>query len=240
MTAGSLLFGFLAGLFSTLSPCVLPLLPLILGSAAAAHRFGMLALATGMAVSFVAIGLFAATIGVAIGLTGEGFRIVSAAALGAIGIVLLSGALRQRFAVATAGISNAGNTLMARFTPEGIGGQALIGLILGAIWSPCVGPTLGAASLMAARGQNLSDAAAVMLAFAIGAAAPLVLVGSLSRQALAAWRGRLLTAGATGKSLLGISAVTIAFLILTGLDHHLEAALLRLAPDWLTDLTTRY
>ncbi len=99
-------------MLSTLSPCVLPLLPLVVGSAVAAHRAGALALAAGLALSFTAIGLFVATVGFAIGLDGGVFRTASAVLLMAIGVVLLSGALQARFAAATGGVSDAGNRLL--------------------------------------------------------------------------------------------------------------------------------
>ena len=70
MGSGSIALAFLAGVLSTLSPCVLPLLPLVLGTAVSAHRFGPAALAAGLATSFVAIGLFVATIGFSIWLDG--------------------------------------------------------------------------------------------------------------------------------------------------------------------------
>src|SRR5260370_520125 len=55
---------FLAGVLSILSPCVLPIVPLVLGAAAAENRYAPAALAAGLALSFVAIGLFVATLGV--------------------------------------------------------------------------------------------------------------------------------------------------------------------------------
>src|SRR5258708_19442872 len=64
-----------AGLFSILSPCVLPLAPIVLGTAVSEHRLGPLALAAGLATSFTAIGLFLATIGYSIGLDGEFFKV---------------------------------------------------------------------------------------------------------------------------------------------------------------------
>ena len=60
---GSYGFGFLAGILSLLSPCVLPLVPIVVGTAVAAHPLGALALAAGLALSFTSVGLFAATIG---------------------------------------------------------------------------------------------------------------------------------------------------------------------------------
>ncbi len=240
LSAAGIGFGFLAGLLSILSPCVLPLLPMVLGPAAAAGRFGLAALAAGLVVAFTGVGLFVATIGFAIGLDGTFFRLAAALLLGALGLVLLSAPLQARFALAAGGISDAGNRRLARLSPQGASGQFLLGLLLGAVWSPCVGPTLGAASVLAAQGQSLGAVAAVMAAFGLGAALPLVLVGSLSREAMRRWRARLAGAGQGGKLLLGGVALAVAVLILTGLDHRLETFLVDASPDWLTRLTTRF
>jgi cytochrome c biogenesis protein CcdA len=240
LTFGSIAFGFLAGVLSTLSPCVLPLLPLILGAATASHRLGLPALAAGVVLSFVSIGLFVATIGFAIGLDGDVFRSIGAALLAGLGIVLLSAPLQTRFALATGGIGNAGNRAMAGLTVSGPSGQFVLGLLLGAVWSPCVGPTLGAASVLAAQRRDLCSVAAVMLAFGIGTATPLLAVGLLSRGALASWRGRLVAAGQTGKRLLGATALVVSLAILTGFDRKLETILVNASPAWLTDLTTRF
>lgn len=237
---GSIGLGLLAGVLSTLSPCVLPLLPLVLGGAAAAHRFGMLALAAGLVVSFVGVGMFVATIGFSIGLDADVFRLASAVLLAGLGVVLLSGPLQARFAIAASGVGNAGNRLLARLAPGGLGGQLVIGLVLGAIWSPCVGPTLGAASVLAAQGKDLGAVMLVMAAFGLGAALPLLVVGSLSREAMQRWRGRMLGAGQTGKGVLGGGALLVALLIVTGWDKAIEAALVRASPAWLNDLTTRF
>jgi len=240
MALGGVGAGFLAGMLSTLSPCVLPLLPLVVGGAAAAHRMGTLALAAGLAVSFTAVGLFVATIGFSLGIDGGVFRVASAVMLAVIGAVLLSNAVQGRFALASGGIADRGNGLLQRFSPGGLGGQLVVGLVLGAVWTPCVGPTLGAASLLAAQGQELGAVAAAMLAFGLGTAVPLLLVASLSRAALLRWRGRMMRAGRWGKLALGSGAVLVAALILTGLDRRLETALVAASPAWLTDVTTRF
>jgi cytochrome c biogenesis protein CcdA len=232
MDGGSIGLGFLAGLLSTLSPCVLPLLPLVLGGAVAAHRHGVAALTAGLVVSFVGIGLFVATLGFSIGLDGDWFRRVSAVLLAGIGLVLLSGRLQERLA--------AGDRLLRRLSPGGVSGLFLIGLVLGAAWSPCVGPTLGAASLLAAQGRDLGTVALVMAAFGVGTAVPLLAIGLLSREALRRWRGRLADAGRRGRQALGALAVTIGALVLTGYDRPLEALLVAASPAWLTGLTTRF
>jgi cytochrome c-type biogenesis protein len=240
MSLGSIGFGFLAGLFSTLSPCVLPILPLVLGAAVAVHRAAVLLLALGMALSFVVFGLFIATIGFAIGIDGDSLRWVSALFLGVFGLILLFSDLQNAFARAAAPLGNAGNRVLARLTPEGPGGQFVLGVILGAVWSPCVGPTLGAASLLAAQGRDLVGVTLVMLAFGIGAAVPLLVLGTLSREAMLRWRGRMLRVGQGGKLLVGAVSVLVAVMIVTGLDRSLEVGLVEASPDWLTALTTRF
>jgi cytochrome c biogenesis protein CcdA len=238
--AGSLGVGLLAGVLSTLSPCVLPILPLVLAGAAAAHRFGMLALAAGLTLSFTVVGLFVATIGFSLGFDGDVLRVASAVLLAALGLVLLSGAAQDRLAVAASGLGDAGSRLLTRLSPAGWSGQLVIGCVLGAVWSPCVGPTLGAASVLAAQGKDLLSVASVMLAFGLGASLPLLLVGALSREAMRRWRGRMAGAGRGGKFALGVGAVLVALLILTGADHAIETAAVAATPDWLTDLTTRF
>ena len=232
--------GFVAGMLSTLSPCVLPLLPLVLGPALAVHRFGVAALAAGLVTSFVTVGLFVATIGFSAGLDGGVFRAISAVLLGLMGAVLLSGALQRRFAVAAGGVSSAGDRLIRWATPSGLGGQFVLGVLLGAVWSPCVGPTLGAASVLAAQGRDLARVAVVMVAFGVGTAIPLLVVGLLSRQALLRWRGAMMRAGSAGKLVLGGGALAVSALILTGADRIVEAALVAASPGWLIDLTTRF
>ena len=232
--------GFLAGLLTVLSPCVLPLLPLVLAPAAAASRLGLVALVGGLVVAFVGAGLFVATIGFAIGLDEGVLRAAGAVLLGAMGAVLLSGGLQRRLAVAGGGIMDAGNRALDRLALSGPGGQFAVGLLLGVVWTPCVGPTLGAASLLASQGRDLPAVACVMAAFGVGAALPLLALGALSRRAFLRWRGRLLAAGGAGKLLLGASALAIAALILSGAEHRLEGLLVASSPDWLTDLTTRF
>ena len=100
MSPGTLGLAFLAGLLSVLSPCVLPLVPIVLGTAASEARGGPFALAAGLALAFTAIGLFVATLGFAIGLDGEAFRMAAALLMIGVGVVLTAPSLQTRLAVA--------------------------------------------------------------------------------------------------------------------------------------------
>jgi cytochrome c biogenesis protein CcdA len=237
---GSYGFGLAAGLLSTLSPCVLPIVPILLGSAAGAHPRGPLALAAGLALSYAVLGSLLAWAGSALGVDTGPVRWVAALVLAALGVVLLSGAAQRRFASATAGIGDAGNRLLARLHLDGIGGQFAIGLLLGVVWSPCVGPTLGAAVALASQGADLPQVASLMGVFGVGAALPVLGLSYGSRAALARSRGTLLKAGQAGKGVLGATLLVVAAMILLGLDKRAEAWLVDKSPAWLTELTTRF
>lgn len=233
-------FAFLAGVLSLLSPCVLPLVPMVLAAATGEHRLGPAALAGGLALSFTAIGLFIALFGFALGLDADMFRIAAAVLMILIGAVLLVPAAQMRLAAAAGPAANWTEQRFAGFSTSGLGGQFGVGLLLGAVWVPCVGPTLGAASLMASRGENLGQVSLTMLAFGVGAALPLLLLGFASRETIMRWRGKLMSGGKAGKAIMGALLVLVGVAILTGFDKTVETVLTQAAPDWLVDLTTRF
>jgi cytochrome c biogenesis protein CcdA len=236
----SFALAFVAGILSVLSPCVLPLVPIVMATAASAHRYGPFALSAGVAISFVAISLFVATIGFSIGLDGGVFRFVAASLLVVIGTVLVIPALQARLAVAAGPVSNWADQTLGNFAGPGVLGQLGVGLVLGAVWSPCVGPTLGAASLLAAQGKDLGQVAITMLAFGLGAVVPLLVLGALSREILNRWRNTLASAGSSGKYILGGVLIVTGLAILTGFDKTLETQIIAISPAWLTGLTTRF
>ncbi|GJD75350.1 cytochrome c biogenesis CcdA family protein [Methylobacterium goesingense] len=237
--AAALGLAFLAGILSVLSPCVLPLLPLVLGAAASEHRLGPAALAAGLALSFVAIGLFVATVGFAMGLDAGIFRTVAAVMLILVGLVLMVPAAQTRLAVAAGPVSDWTESRFGGFSTAGLPGQFGVGVLLGAVWSPCVGPTLGAASLLASQGRDLGAVALTMLLFGLGAALPLLLLGTLSREVLMRWRDRMMGVGKGLKAALGLILVVTGAIIVLGYDKVLETGLVNASPAWLTDLTTR-
>jgi len=230
----------LAGLLSTLSPCVLPIVPILLGSAMNAHRRAPMALAAGLAISYATIGTALAWASAALQLDSELVRRVGAVLLGLFALVILSSSLQERFAAATSGIGNAGDRLLSRLQLSGLYGQFVVGLVLGMIWSPCVGPTLGAAIVWASQGKHLASSAALMGLFSVGAVLPIVILGYVSRSAMMSVRGRLLQAGRAGKVALGSAMLLIAIATISGRDRQAEAWLVNYSPAWLTNLTARF
>ena len=129
---------------------------------------------------------------------------------------------------------------MAGSRAAGLAGQFGVGLLLGAAWSPCTGPTLGAASLLAAQGKDLGAVGLTMLIFGIGAALPMLLLGFVSRELLMRVRDRMIGFGKGAKFVLGASLALVAIAIITGFDRTLETSLTAAMPAALAALATRF
>jgi cytochrome c-type biogenesis protein len=233
---GACLLGFAAGALGTLSPCVLPLLPLVVAGAIQRHRLGPLMLATGLAVSATALGIVVALLG--LGLDRDVVRIAAGALLMLVGAVLLIGRLDVALTRATSPLAAGATTLLARLGPRGLAGQLVIGALLGALWTPCSGPTLGGAIGLAAQRRSVGAATAVMAAYSVGAVLPVLLLAYGSRR-LVARPDRLARITRLGKPAVGALLLVVGVLSVTGGDKVVEARLLDLMPAWLVDVTTR-
>ena len=242
MTFGVATYGLslLAGVLSTLSPCVLPILPIVIGAALAVHRLGPLALAMGLVISFTVVGVFVATIGYQLGLDSEALRALAAAMLIAFGLILISDRFQVRLSKATSRLAALGNQALTKIGSRGLASQLCIGLLLGVVWSPCVGPTLGAALALAAHGSGLPQVALIMVLFGVGAALPLLVLGTVSRTVLLRYRAQVLGVATSGKITLGIILLGFGLMIVSGMDKRLEAYLVAHSPRWLTEVTTKY
>ena len=240
MATGAIVLAFIAGVVSVLSPCVLPILPIVLGAAASKHKLGPAALAAGLSISFVVVGLFIATLGHSLGISGDAFRYLAAVLIFAIGAILVLPSLQARLAVAGGPIAAWTDQRFGSSHGDGLSSQFWVGVLLGAVWSPCVGPTLGTASLLAAQGRDLPLVGTTMFAFGVGAALPLLALGLVSREAMMRWRNQLLAASQGAKVTLGALFIVIGLLVLLGIDKKVEALLVDVSPQWLTDLTTRF
>jgi cytochrome c biogenesis protein CcdA len=228
----------MAGLLTSLSPCVLPALPVVVGSAAIGHRSGPLALAGGMVAAFTAVGVTLAATGRVIGLDGLLLRRLAAVGLALAGLVLLSERLQNRLSVWLAPLASWAARRSTAGSGAGLRSQFGLGALLGAVWSPCTGPTLGAAVGLAAQG-SIPRAALVMAVFGVGAALPLIGAAYAAR-GFGERLGLLRAVGGRGKKVLGWVLAGVGLAVFTGTDKRFEALLLDRLPDAWIDLLTRF
>lgn len=231
-----IVFAYLAGLLTLINPCVIPVLPIVLASSLQFDPRAPLALATGMGLSFVLLGTGVAAVGPALGITPEDVTRISALAMIVFGAVLAVPALGRRFSAATAGMAAGADARMAA-APRGIGSEFLGGALLGAVWSPCIGPTLGAAIALASAQQDLGHAALVMTAFALGVATLMLAAAYGLRRWMRRRSGRLAAFARSARPVMGWVFIAVGVALFFGLHHAIEAAALRLLPPWLIDLS---
>jgi cytochrome c-type biogenesis protein len=236
-----LLLAYVAGLLTLINPCVLPVLPIVLAASLQSDRRGPLALAAGLSLSFVLFGLFILVVGASVGIDQASLTTMGAWLMIFFGAVLLVPRLNAGFAAATAGLAGRADGRLREMDAAGsnarLSGQFLGGAMLGAVWSPCVGPTLGGAISLASRGEEIVRAGAVMTAFALGVSTVVVALGFGAREVILRRQQAMRRLAGRAKPILGLTFLCVGLAILMGLDHWLEGQLLDILPAWLQDLS---
>lgn len=221
---------FLAGIIGIVSPCVWPLIPIMMSSAGKGLKPKLL-LALGLALAFSLAGGVLSWALISSGLNPIAYRSISAYLLIIVGVILFSKALSDYLSTALSRLTALFNTSDSKL--EQYMGPFGLGLLLGFVWLPCVGPTLGAAIALASQGQDLFKASIVMGSFGLGTAAALLLAASglsaiFQKTSPAAFSSVL----SNGKRVLGALLIGLGVLVVTGLDLKLEALVLPYLPEW--------
>ncbi len=232
-----ILFAYGAGVLTLINPCVLPILPIVLATAVQAHKAGPLAVAAGMSLSFVALGMLVTVAGRSLGLTPEMISDAGAVLMIGFGVVLLVPRFSESFATATAGVSARADTGMDGIDRSGLRGQFLGGMLLGAVWSPCIGPTLGGAISLASQGESLILATLIMVGFAAGVSTVILLLGYGARSVIQRRQAAMRAIAMRAKPILGIVFVAVGIGILLRVHHMVEIWAIQNLPPWLIDLS---
>lgn len=226
-----------AGGLTTLSPCVFPLLPLVLGGALQGNRFAPVAMGAGMIASFAAIGMLLGALGPALGIDADTVRTAGAAMLIAFALVMLVPALGERFTQWMLPIASTANAASAKLDGGSVVGALLLGGVLGLVWSPCSGPLLGSALTLVASEGGVARGGLVLGIFGLGAAIPLVAVAYASRRGFVAVRDWVMARIERVRHVFAVLLGAMGVAILTGGDKWLEARVLQWLPDAWVNLT---
>ena len=229
-----------AGSLTTLSPCVFPLLPLVVGGALQTNRLAPVALGAGMAASFAVIGMLVGAVGPSLGIDGDHIRTAGAVLLIVFATVMLIPAWSERFTLWMAPLASSANEASSRLSGGTLGSAFVLGSVLGLVWSPCSGPLLASALTLVASEGGVGRGGVILGAFGIGAAVPLVAVAYASRAGFTRARGwvlgRINLIKTVFAALLGFMGVAI----LTGADKWLEARVNDMLPDSWLGLTVMF
>lgn len=229
-----------AGGLTTLSPCVFPILPLVVGGAMSGNRLAPVAMGAGMIASFALMGLLVGALGDALGIDSDSVRVAGAVLLIVFGIVMLVPALNNRFTQLMTPLAGLANQASSRVAGGSLFGAFVLGALLGMVWSPCSGPLLASALTLVATEGTAAGGALILGLFGLGAAIPLVAIAYASRAGFAAKRDWILTHIDSLKHGFGWLILIVGVAILFGGDKWLEAQITQHLPDAWVSLTTQF
>lgn len=228
-----------AGGLTTLSPCVFPLLPLVLGGAIQAERLAPVAMGAGMIASFAGIGVAIGALGPALGIDSDTVRIVGAAMLVAFALVMLVPVLGARFTRWMLPIASGAQAVSSRLGSGSLVNALALGGLLGLIWSPCSGPLLGSALALVASEGGVARGGVILSIFGLGAAIPLVAVAYASQSGFLRMRALVLKHLPHVRVGFAMLLGGMGLAVLTGADRWLESHVLNWLPEAWVNLTTR-
>jgi cytochrome c biogenesis protein CcdA len=194
-------------------------------------------MAAGLTLSFTVLGVSITAFGHLIGLNEEVINRIAAIMMILFGIILLLPRAQEVLANAASPLASGANSKMDGIQRQGGVGQFYIGMLLGAVWSPCVGPTLGGAIGLAASGEGLLEATFIMLSFGLGVSTILLLLSYGSRELIARRRDRLMGWMPWAKPIMGVAMLLVGIGLLLGINKTIDVWLLDLMPLWLQDLS---
>ena len=230
----SIPLAYIAGVLSILSPCVWPLVPIVMTSAAGKGRMGPLWLAIGLSTAFALAGGILTFVLLNAGLNPDAFRWFAAALLVLVGLTLIIKPLADWLSLKLSSLSSRMN--FGDHEASSSIGQFGVGMLLGLVWLPCVGPTLGAAIALASVGQDMGMAFIVMFTFGFGTASALIVAAVISGKLLTKWRPNVFANVAKAKYILGWLLLILGLMVFLGIDKILETFAVQYLPDWAISL----
>lgn len=217
----------LGGMLTVLSPCVLPILPILIGRSLQSHRYGPIALVAGLVTGFAAVGSL-------LGITASWLaEFVTVSRNGAIAVLLTLGlcAIFPNWSYRVFHWLPI-HQWAKPFARVGLLGEFCLGTQLGLLWTPCAGPVLGSILVLAAVHQAVSQAFVLLFAYGVGAAVPLLAIaygGRAASHRLQILKGRSTLLQRVG----GVAVAATAIAILLGWDVQIQLWLAPLLPNLL-------
>lgn len=228
MTDLGLAFG--AGVLTIAAPCVLPMLPIILGAsvgvgASEGHRSAIrtrpLCIVGGFVVTFSVLGLVLARLTDEAGIASSVLRAVALVVLTGLGVLMIWPAPYDRLSSRLAGLLGRADRVAARAGNGNLGGLVL-GAIIGVLWTPCAGPVLATVLTLVATASDPARGTTLLVGYALGAGLPMLAIAYGGQQVVGRVR-RFTRYAAPLQRAFGVLVVVTAFAIHGGWDVQLAS-----------------
>lgn len=173
-----LIFAFLAGIVTVLSPCVLPVLPALLSAAGGKGHLRPIGIICGLIFSFTFFTLSLTAIVHLTGISPDFLRYIAIALIAGFGLTMIFPALGEKFAEATSGVANLGQSVQekSKLFGSGFWSGFILGIALGLVWTPCAGPILAAITTLVATSSVTWSTFLITFVYSLGAAIPMFLI----------------------------------------------------------------
>lgn len=228
-----IIFAFFAGIVTILSPCILPILPIVLSSSVTGSKTRPLGIIAGFILSFTFFTLFLSTIVANTGISANALRIFSIIVIATFGASLLIPKSQQ--------ILESLFSKLSSLTPKttnsgGFVGGVLIGLSIGLLWTPCVGPILASVIALAISGSVSTQAVFITFSYAVGTAIPMLIImyGGQNIIKKVPW---LLKNTSKIQKVFGVLMIVVAIGIYFNLDRKFQTFILNKFPNYGVGLT---
>ncbi len=237
-----IVFAFLAGIVTILSPCILPILPIVLSSTIGGQDTGKsrpMGIVLGFVLSFTFFTLFLSTIVRFSGIPADTFRLLSVVVIAGLGVSFLIPKfqllLEQLFSKLSK-FAPVGNTKSLPAGRQAFWPGIVVGISLGLLWTPCVGPILASVISLSFTGTVTLDAFFITLAYSLGTAIPMfaIIIGGQNILKKVPWL--LANTGRIQKA-FGIVMILTALGIFFNIDRKFQTYILQTFPQYGVGLT---
>ncbi|HMQ01826.1 MAG TPA: cytochrome c biogenesis CcdA family protein [Candidatus Doudnabacteria bacterium] len=219
-----ILFAVLAGILTVGAPCILPLLPILLGSSIGGPKTRPLFIAGGFALTFAVLGLTLSWITTSLNIDPNILRHIAVVMLGIFGLLMIWPTPFEKLTLYLSGFSTRA-TSWSRAAGNGNFGGLILGITLGIIWTPCAGPVLGSILTLIATQSDLVASTLLLSAYAVGAGIPMLVIaygGQLTAEYV-----RAITPYTTRiQQVFGVVIILMAMAIFFGYDMVLQTKIL--------------
>lgn len=229
-----LAFAFVSGIVTILSPCILPVLPIVLAGSVGGGKARPLGVITGFIVSFTTFTLALTAIVDVLGIPSNTLRIAAVVIIVTLGLTMIIPRLRDGFELVVSRLtSRSGGSRRSR---EGFLGGIPVGLSLGLVWTPCVGAIMASVIALALTRSVDGGAIVITAAYAIGTAIPMIAIMFGGRALLTKVPALSKRAGAIQRG-FGVVTILAGLAIGFGLDLRFQSAILNVFPNYGSGLT---
>lgn len=232
-----IIFAFLGGFVTIASPCILPILPIVLSGSLTGSKKRPMGIVTGFIISFTFFTLFLTAIIKATGLSADVLRNISVVIVFLFGVSLLlpkfQEATERLFSKLAGLIPNQNNPTNSK--SDFLAG-ILIGISLGLVWTPCVGPILASIITIAATSAVTMDAVLITFSYATGTAIPLLAITYGGRQLIQKVPALVTNTGKIQKA-FGVLMILTALAIYFQFDRKFQSYILDRFPNYGVGLT---